>query len=227
MRIQIDTPCTIDWNQMDPVKGGRFCESCNKKVHDFSIFTDQEILDFISANGKVCARFRENQLNRELYPSGMAENRRKWGLKSGWLLMTGLFSQWTMGDSTQTRDTQIVVHSSHGDSMHSDAIKDKPIFTVKLDTQSQEIKYLWGDFCAGCDDGRKSDAETIIIHETRPVYTQGPEPLRLVADKKNLVRRLNKSTRYNYWYLWFSPLIALLIYPFRKWVKYSFGNKKD
>ena len=65
--IHIPEPCHEDWQQMTPVDKGRFCQSCAKQVVDFSIMTDQEILNYISkVSGGLCGRFTEDQLQRPL-----------------------------------------------------------------------------------------------------------------------------------------------------------------
>jgi len=48
-------------------KQGRHCESCNKTVIDFSLYTDKELVEFFEkANGKVCGNFMPYQLDRTI-----------------------------------------------------------------------------------------------------------------------------------------------------------------
>jgi hypothetical protein len=69
LSIHIATPCHEDWQQMTPVDKGRFCQSCAKQVVDFSVMTDQQILNYISnASGSMCGRFADDQLQRPLQP---------------------------------------------------------------------------------------------------------------------------------------------------------------
>jgi hypothetical protein len=35
-QLQIPEPCHEDWNKMTPVHKGRFCDSCEKAVVDFT-----------------------------------------------------------------------------------------------------------------------------------------------------------------------------------------------
>ncbi|WP_316812151.1 hypothetical protein [Pedobacter heparinus] len=55
--------CTQDWNSMQPVAGGRFCDTCQKKVYDL---TDKNVAFFVKImqenNNKVCGRFTSDQL---------------------------------------------------------------------------------------------------------------------------------------------------------------------
>jgi len=46
IQLSIPTPCHEDWDKMNPVEKGRFCDSCQKKVIDFSNMSDREIATF-------------------------------------------------------------------------------------------------------------------------------------------------------------------------------------
>lgn len=63
--LSIPTPCSESWDQMSPKAQGRFCSSCSKTVVDFSIMTDQQVLDWLTAHtGSVCGRFHQDQIDR-------------------------------------------------------------------------------------------------------------------------------------------------------------------
>ncbi|MFC5271858.1 hypothetical protein [Adhaeribacter terreus] len=67
LHITIPEPCEQDWNMMTPQGDGRFCDVCQKCVIDFSTKTDREVIEIFSrSNHKVCGRFREDQLNRNM-----------------------------------------------------------------------------------------------------------------------------------------------------------------
>lgn len=67
IQVQVPDPCHENWSQMTDTDKGRFCLSCSKEVIDFSMMTDQEILNHISkAAGGVCGRFNKEQLNRDM-----------------------------------------------------------------------------------------------------------------------------------------------------------------
>jgi hypothetical protein len=69
VQLNIDTPCHENWAAMTPTDEGRFCQACTKQVVDFSILTDQQILHFLSkANGNICGRMGNDQLQRPLIP---------------------------------------------------------------------------------------------------------------------------------------------------------------
>jgi hypothetical protein len=67
MQLNVPKPCPENWNNMNETQRGRFCLSCQKEVIDFTLMTDQQILNHISkANSGVCGRFTDNQLNRDI-----------------------------------------------------------------------------------------------------------------------------------------------------------------
>ncbi|MBS1781276.1 MAG: carboxypeptidase regulatory-like domain-containing protein [Bacteroidetes bacterium] len=64
IQISIPNPCHEDWNKMTPAEQGRFCNSCQKVVTDFTSFTDAQLHSFFSDRSKqVCGRFYNHQLN--------------------------------------------------------------------------------------------------------------------------------------------------------------------
>lgn len=64
-KIVIDAPCTEKWGNMQSTDGGRFCNTCEKVVTDFTGFTDQELAKwFKEHNGKGCGRLNPEQLNK-------------------------------------------------------------------------------------------------------------------------------------------------------------------
>ncbi|MFK8161935.1 MAG: T9SS type A sorting domain-containing protein [Lewinella sp.] len=69
LKISIPKPCHEDWNGMHPVPGttARHCDSCAKNVVDFTGFSDAKMHAYVrEQGGKLCGRFRPDQLNRPL-----------------------------------------------------------------------------------------------------------------------------------------------------------------
>ncbi len=67
VKISIAKPCAENWEQMLPAERGRHCAACDRLITDFSTKSDQEILDYLKhANGKLCGRFNNEQLERNL-----------------------------------------------------------------------------------------------------------------------------------------------------------------
>lgn len=59
-------PCTADFEQMPDVGNGRFCNTCNKTVHDVAQLTDEALQVFLAPKAKVCMRLHEDQLGRNI-----------------------------------------------------------------------------------------------------------------------------------------------------------------
>jgi hypothetical protein len=65
--LSLPAPCEQSWHDMQPVSGGRHCNSCSKTIIDFSVLTDAEIFAAISnSKGTVCGRFANDQLHRPI-----------------------------------------------------------------------------------------------------------------------------------------------------------------
>ena len=66
-QLQIPEPCHESWDKMTPVDKGRFCDSCQKAVHDFTGMSDAQLIAFFKkpSTGSVCGRFYDDQLGRD------------------------------------------------------------------------------------------------------------------------------------------------------------------
>lgn len=61
--VRLAFTCDRNWKDMVPVKDGRFCNDCQKKVVDFTDKTNDEIAAYlINSTKKVCGRFQQSQL---------------------------------------------------------------------------------------------------------------------------------------------------------------------
>ena len=68
LQIQLPKPCHEDWDKMNPVEQGRFCNSCQKAVVDFTGMSDAQLVAFFKkpSTGSICGRFDNDQLARDL-----------------------------------------------------------------------------------------------------------------------------------------------------------------
>ncbi len=66
-QLQIPEPCHEDWNKMTPGDKGRFCDSCQKAVVDFTSMSDMQLIAFFKkpSTGSVCGRLYNEQLERD------------------------------------------------------------------------------------------------------------------------------------------------------------------
>ena len=64
-KIQISNPCHEEWSEMIDNNTGKFCNSCQKSVVDFTNFSDRELRSWFTENqGKSCGKFKPEQLDR-------------------------------------------------------------------------------------------------------------------------------------------------------------------
>ena len=54
--LSIATPCSSDWDKMDSVAQGKFCQECNKNVFDTSLLSRAELAAILKENPKRCLR---------------------------------------------------------------------------------------------------------------------------------------------------------------------------
>jgi CarboxypepD_reg-like domain len=67
LMLSIPNPCSENWNNMTPQEKGRFCDTCQKCVVDFTALSDAAVLDYFNKNNnKICGRFDKRQLDRVL-----------------------------------------------------------------------------------------------------------------------------------------------------------------
>jgi hypothetical protein len=89
LRLNIAEPCHENWQQMTPQEQGRFCGSCQKTVVDFTMMSDQEVLNyFLKANYNVCGRFGNDQLNKDLV---VTEKKKRFSWAYVWNVLLATF----------------------------------------------------------------------------------------------------------------------------------------
>jgi hypothetical protein len=118
IRLSIPTPCHQTWSDLTPAAGGGFCASCQKRVIDFTGLSEKEIVSYISgAGGKVCGRFRTEQLNTPYVAKEPAQIRPgmsliKAGVIGAFLM---LMSKPTLAqEKTQKQKTEVVQEKQKG-----------------------------------------------------------------------------------------------------------------
>lgn len=63
INIQINQPCSENFNTFSKTEKGGFCKSCNKSVIDFTKMSDGEIINYFSDQKvKTCGLFLDSQL---------------------------------------------------------------------------------------------------------------------------------------------------------------------
>jgi hypothetical protein len=65
-QIKINKPCSEDWSEMTDHDTGKFCDSCQKTVYDFTQFSNIELARKIKKGDNLCGRFKKEQLDTDL-----------------------------------------------------------------------------------------------------------------------------------------------------------------
>jgi hypothetical protein len=63
--LQVDNPCTADWQLMPGDDRVRFCDHCQRQVHNLSAMTEDEAVRLVCAQaGELCVRFSRDPKGR-------------------------------------------------------------------------------------------------------------------------------------------------------------------
>ncbi|MFL5774290.1 MAG: T9SS type A sorting domain-containing protein [Flavisolibacter sp.] len=67
IHLSITEPCHEKWNEMTPCEKGKFCNSCQKTVIDFSNMNDRQLAEFFKKPvSNICGHLHSDQLDREI-----------------------------------------------------------------------------------------------------------------------------------------------------------------
>ena len=67
-QLTIANPCRESWDAMDGGNSHRFCNACNRSVHDLSALTRRQAADLLANNqGKVCGRITYDERGSQIF----------------------------------------------------------------------------------------------------------------------------------------------------------------
>ena len=164
IRISIPTPCNQQWSDLTPVSRGGFCDSCQKQVIDFSGLSEKEIIRHISgASGKVCGRFRKEQLETNYWVKESAQIRPGMSLiKAGVMgVFLMLMSKPTFAQEKTPRQRTEVVQEKEKDLRKPSSIEDVEYWVegTILDKYDQSALPGANVLLRGTTHGTTADAE--------------------------------------------------------------------
>jgi hypothetical protein len=153
--ITIPEPCSETWSEMRVVDDcHRHCEACERTLTDFAQMNDDELLIFFKhAQGKICGRFRQDQLNRPLTTLPEKTSKATWW-KAAALLPLTLFSkntsaQQVIGDTTAHVQTDPVLNATVPDTVAPPVVdlahvNDTIFYNWKVGTDITQPYYMGG-----------------------------------------------------------------------------------
>ncbi len=168
-KIVLTNPCSESWDSMQVDAIGRFCQSCQKSVIDFSSKSDDEIKAFLKdkQGEKLCGRFYIHQVERiriEIDPNLLVSNIPSW--QKFLVVFLVCFGQDFLGCDfifAQTETDSIPLRTEQVDSLVSvsfiqepdstleaavDSVQ-KPIHLKKKTTLVQPISFEIGGYIGG------------------------------------------------------------------------------
>jgi hypothetical protein len=104
LTVSVPQPCQENWEEMRPEFQGRFCQNCQKTVVDFTQMSDAEVVRWLEKeNGRVCGRFRHNQVDKPLLLASAPQHRHIW--KTTCLVFAAWLSTKSADAKTPPQDT--------------------------------------------------------------------------------------------------------------------------
>ncbi len=189
-RIEIASPCTVDWDKMKGDDQARFCLQCEKHVYNFSDMRSLEVERLIrETEGKICARFylrRDGTVLTEDCPLGLRIART--GVRKICKAVASALSViFTMmparADNQQKNDgifklNQELVHKWFGHQAFMGQIIDsKPIIIEENGTAAAPdfVSVAWAEFkarkfneaIATCTKALSLDSNSVAAYDTR------------------------------------------------------------
>lgn len=64
--LKLHFACNENWDTMSPCALGKFCDSCQKSVHDFSDKSQDDLINALAGSeGRICGRFTSEQVSNK------------------------------------------------------------------------------------------------------------------------------------------------------------------
>ena len=118
MKISIEIPeaCGENWEHMTVSQLGKFCQVCKKEVIDFTNTTDDELLQKIKSGQKICGRFKQSQLSRDLKPNNSKTNWKQLAVAAGFTSVLAIAAP-ANAQKTSTKTEQLEKTSEKNSAM--------------------------------------------------------------------------------------------------------------
>lgn len=131
MKISIEIPeaCGENWEHMTVSQLGKFCQVCEKEVIDFTNTTDAELLQKIKSGQKICGRFKQSQLSRDLKPNNSKTNWKQLAVAAGFTSVLAIAAP-ANAQKTSTKTEQLEKTSEKNfEEKHSISAKDSIVIS--------------------------------------------------------------------------------------------------
>ena len=140
-QISIPNPCHQNWHEMNIVEKGRFCDSCQKNVIDFTMQSDTAILRAVENAEHLCGRFLPDQLDRILIQR--KEKAMFWQVgMASFLGFIGLGSQVSVGQEVIKKEVTKDLNNSINLNKNLDIKRTEIDFVIFCYDQKEKASFL-------------------------------------------------------------------------------------
>jgi hypothetical protein len=159
--LSIPNPCSEKWESFSMTSNGAFCDTCSKKVVDFTKMGDSEILEYLkNKSTKTCGRFRSDQMKSYAYQTPLQINTGLVLLKAGLIsLLLMILSKQTFAQNTNTMTkTEAVQKQGQPASESTTITSDQKIKGVVISDEDQSPLPGVNIYLKGSSDGTSANA---------------------------------------------------------------------
>lgn len=89
-RVELKFSCDQDFNAMSSTERGRFCDSCQKEVIDFTNYRIQDVNALTESGAEICGVFRADQLDPSLHPIKIPQQVKSFAFLSSLFIWLGV-----------------------------------------------------------------------------------------------------------------------------------------
>src|ERR1700754_1109638 len=90
-KVTMGNPCSFGWQNMTPDGKGRHCAQCDKTVVDFTVMTDEQLVNYLLTHKNVCGHFNKSQLGRTMEIHVQKNRIKKYWPSIAAMLIAGMF----------------------------------------------------------------------------------------------------------------------------------------
>lgn len=92
IKLNLDNPCSENWELMTASKEGKYCEKCKKDVVDMTSWNDDDFIDYFNnKTERICGRLYESQVNK-LFVESTILQQRKFNYEKAFALIMSFFA---------------------------------------------------------------------------------------------------------------------------------------
>lgn len=95
-KVSLGNPCQFGWSNMTAAEKGRHCAQCDKTVVDFTIMSDEQVIEYLLLHKNVCGHFNKSQLGRTMVIHAQKPSKKIYWPAIAAMLVAGMFQLSTL-----------------------------------------------------------------------------------------------------------------------------------